>query len=233
MRVHFLLHETFEGPGCITHWASENGYQQTFTKFFNNYPLLPEMVDFDFLIIMGGGMSVYDRSAIPWLQKEKEFIRCAVEYDKPVLGICLGSQLLAATLGANVYPNGHKEIGWHTVQLSEEAMNLSLLPNDRILTVFHWHGDTFDLPHGSEAIASSKATPNQGFMFGKKVVGLQFHFESTKESIESLIRNMPGDFDGGPFVQSPMEIRQGYIEHIGPNNRFMYNLLNAMVQVNE
>jgi GMP synthase (glutamine-hydrolysing) len=162
------------------------------------------------------------------LSSEKEFIKQAVTENKKILGVCLGAQLLASALGAKVYPAKAKEIGWFPIQFTSVARESSFFPDIEHFTVFHWHGETFDLPFGAQRIASSVINQNQGFIFGKKVVGLQFHFEVTKESIESLIMNAHDDFDDGQFVQAPLEIRQGFLEHIPSNNNAMYNLLNFL-----
>lgn len=229
MNIHFILHETFEGPGCIENWAVENGHALSFTKIYDHSNSFPQLHAFDVLVIMGGSMSVYDHDKFPWINVEKEFIKSAVSNGKKVLGICLGSQLLASALGADVYPGCEKEIGWFPVKFTKAAKEYSWLPDDDRLTVFHWHGDTFDIPSGAQSIASSVITNNQGFIFDKNVIGLQFHFEVTKKSIEALILNAHKDFNNDTFVQTPMEIRQGYIENIQANNEAMYHLLNGLV----
>jgi GMP synthase-like glutamine amidotransferase len=228
VNIHILLHETFEGPGCIKYWAEDNGHNLSYTNMYNSNRALPHVNDFDFLVIMGGSMSVNDHQTRDWLPFEIEFIRQAMKQNKRILGVCLGSQLLASALGAKVYPAKTKEIGWHPVRFTDGARELSCFPDSTYFTVFHWHGETFDLPSGTQLLASSEISNNQGFMFGDKVVGLQFHFEVTKESIENLILNAQDDFDGSAFVQTPLEIRQGYLEHIQPNNNAMYNLLNYL-----
>lgn len=228
MKIHIVLHETFEGPGCIKHWAEDKGYRVKYTKMFDNNDHLPKVNEFDFLVIMGGSMSVHDQESYGWLSPEMEFIKQAVTENKKILGVCLGAQLLASALGANVYPAKTKEIGWYPIQFTSVALENSFFPDIEQFTVFHWHAETFDLPFGAQRIASSVINQNQGFIFGKHVVGLQFHFEVTKESIESLIMNAHDDFDDGPFIQTPLEIRQGYLENIPSNNNAMYNLLNFL-----
>ncbi len=228
MKIHILLHETFEGPGCIEYWAKDRGHNLSFTKMYERKRTLPHLNDFDFLIIMGGSMSVNDHETHEWLPVEIEFIKQAIKENKRILGVCLGSQLLASALGAKVYSAKTKEIGWHPVRFTERASEICCLQDSTYFTVFHWHGETFDLPFGTQLLASSEIANNQGFVFGDRVVGLQFHFEVTKESIENLILNAHDDFDDSAFVQTPLEIRQGYLEHIQPNNNAMYNLLNYL-----
>src|SRR5689334_16619028 len=115
MRVHFIQHVNFEHPGHLLEWAKDNNHNTGFTKTFENISF-PGLNDFDLLIIMGGPMSVYDENKFPWLKKEKQFIGEAIDADKKVLGICLGSQLIAESLGAKVYPSKEKEIGWWRIK---------------------------------------------------------------------------------------------------------------------
>lgn len=227
MKIHFLLHETFEGPGCIESWAVNNRHTMSFSRLYDAEFSFPEDDEFDVLVIMGGGMSVYENEKFPWLIAEKQFLRRAMENHKKVLGICLGAQLLASAMGADVYP-GEKEIGWHPVEFTSAAIKKWGFPQDK-KTVFHWHGDTFDIPKGSDLLAGSAGNPNQGFMFGDNVLGLQFHFECTRKSIEKLITYASNDFKQGDFVQSPLEIRQGYIENVKPNNEMMFKLLDRFL----
>jgi GMP synthase (glutamine-hydrolysing) len=134
---------------------------------------------------MGGSMGIYDHAEHPWLVKEKEFIRTAIAAQKPVLGICLGAQLIADVLGTRVYSGLQKEIGWFPIHRAENTTEL--LPTEQ--TVFHWHGDTFDCPNGATCLASTPTCPNQGFIYKNHVVALQFHLETTPESMQSIIEN--------------------------------------------
>ena len=149
---------------------------------------------------MGGPMGIYDHEEHPWLMAEKKIIRQAIDGGKTVLGICLGAQLIADVLGANVYPGPQKEIGWFPIQRADDAPDF--LPDE--LTVFHWHGDTFEIPDGAIRLASSEACENQGFVYNDRVVALQFHMETTPESMEALIENcgheLPNVDDASSFV---------------------------------
>jgi GMP synthase (glutamine-hydrolysing) len=229
MNIHIVLHDTFEGPGCIENWAEDKGHRVAYTKMYDSNDQLPQVHEFDFLIIMGGSMSVHDQDTYGWLSSEKEFIKQAVTENKKILGVCLGAQLLASALGAKVYPAKAKEIGWFPIQFTSVARESSFFPDIEHFTVFHWHGDTFDLPSGTIRVGSSVSTPNQGFMLGNKVIGLQFHFEVTPSSIENLIKHAAAEITDGVFVQSPIEMRQGYLNHIGPNNVAMFHLLNKLM----
>jgi GMP synthase (glutamine-hydrolysing) len=140
------------------------------------------------LVVLGGPMSVYQTERYPWLRDEIRLIEDAVKSNLPVLGICLGAQILAAALGAKVdrNPNG-KEIGWHPIRLSDAAKDDRLMSDlPATMTPFHWHGDIFDLPPGAVSLASSDKTPCQAFRHGDKTYGFQFHFEVTHQSIAAM-----------------------------------------------
>jgi GMP synthase-like glutamine amidotransferase len=206
MRIHYFQHVPFEGLGSIQRWAKSNFYPLTATCFHLNDGL-PRFEDFDWLIVMGGPMSVNDEGKYAWLAGEKHFIESAIERNKVVLGICLGAQLIANVLGSRIYKNVEKEIGWHPVRKTEKAKQgrvLNMLPREFV--AFHWHGETFDLPAGALHIASSEACPNQAFVFDTKVIGLQFHLESTPESVRALLDHCPEDIVAARYVQSPEQM---------------------------
>src|SRR5579871_6354431 len=147
IRFHCIQHVPFETPGNIQIWAKEKGHSLSYTHIYNNEEL-PAINDFDVLIIMGGPMSIHDEKEFSWLKKEKEFIKSAIQENKKILGICLGSQLIADALGAKVYNNKEKEIGFMPVKFFKDN-------SEEI--VFHWHGETFDLPEGATLRASTEA----------------------------------------------------------------------------
>jgi len=203
MRIHYLQHVAFEDPGCIRPWAESAGHSISATRFYRDYKL-PTIEELDWLIIMGGPMSIYDESKNPWLRGEKRFIRQAIQKEKVVLGICLGAQLVADVLGAKVYPNGYKEIGWFPVQKTGESSGSAVAPliPDGI-EVFHWHGDTFDMPDGAVHLLRSEACENQAFIYNEYVLGFQFHLETTPGSLQALIENCGNEIIDGPYIQKP------------------------------
>jgi GMP synthase-like glutamine amidotransferase len=202
MKIHYLQHVTFEGPGIILKWAESKGYSVTATRFFRGDDP-PLMEDFDLLIIMGGPMGVYDEHKFPWLAEEKQFISETINKKRKVLGICLGAQLIASALGAKVYPNAQKEIGWFPVKLTEAGKSSGFFTGfQEIFSAFHWHGDTFDLPEGAHRLAESEACRNQAFAYGSNVLALQFHLEVERENIELLVKNCGSELHGAPFIQS-------------------------------
>ena len=206
MKIHYLQHVPFETPALVYDWAKSQRHEITGTKLFQDDPL-PDIETVDWLVVMGGPMGIYDEKQFPWLVEEKKFIEWAIKRDKGILGICLGSQLIADVLGAKVYRNKFKEIGWYPVQLTEggkESSVFGFLPDN--FNVFHWHGDTYDLPKGAVHIAKSKACENQAFQLGTSIVGLQFHMELTPSNTRELIHHCSEDLTAGPFVQSADDI---------------------------
>jgi len=207
MNVHIFQHVPFEGPAAIEPWLRRGGHAVSFTRFYE-HSVLPPAESVDGLVVMGGPMSAGDEVKFPWLPSEKRFIEQAISKGAGILGICLGAQLLAEILGARVYRAEHAEIGWHHVDLTEEGVRSGWFPpSPSGLLPFHWHGDAFDLPPGASGLAFSRACEHQAFSCGSRILGLQFHLESTPESVELLIRHGRSELDRGAYVQSEAEIR--------------------------
>jgi GMP synthase-like glutamine amidotransferase len=174
-------------------------------------------------------MSVHDESQYQWLSEEKAFIHEALSLeDGPkVLGICLGAQLLAEALGADVFPGRYKEVGWLPVEFTPAALAHPLFEGfPERLEVFHWHGETFSLPAEAVHLARSEAFENQAFLYGEKVLALQFHLEVTPETVAALIENCPEDLKPGPYVQRVEEI-QGQNEIFDTAHEYLFKLLDA------
>ena len=208
--VHYLQHVPFEGLGSIEKVLMERGDKVSVTRLFMGEKL-PETSAFDWLIVMGGPMGIYDESEYPWLKTEKQFLKAAIEDGKTVLGICLGAQLIADVMGTQVYKNKFREIGWFKINLDltlASALNHTPIKDifPQNIEVFHWHGDTFDIPEGAIPLASSEATPNQGFIFNDRIIALQFHLETTLDSAKALIKNCHNELDGSKYVQSEVEM---------------------------
>lgn len=202
MKIHYLQHVPFEGLGSIENWICERNHQLTVTRVYENVDF-PAMQDFEWLIIMGGPMNIYEDERYPWLKAERQFIKETIHAGKTVLGICLGAQLIADALGAKVFPNPDKEIGWFPIELTSEGRASWLLRDfpDK-LKVFHWHGDTFPLPPGAIRLARSQVCEQQAFLYQERVLALQFHLETTRPSAEQLIENCGNELVNAPFIQS-------------------------------
>jgi GMP synthase-like glutamine amidotransferase len=205
MTVQVFQHVPFEGIGSIQAWIDRHGARVTTTRLFAGDPL-PKPGAFDWLIVMGGPMSVNDESTHPWLRPEKEAIAAAVHGGRSVLGICLGAQLIASALGARVFPNARKEIGWFPVRHSRGAEGKLVRCFPASAEVFHWHGDTFDLPDGSTRFLEGEACANQAYAIGDKVVGLQFHLETTRQSALDLIAHSRDEIIPGETIQTEQEM---------------------------
>ena len=227
MKIHYLQHEPYESLGCIEDWINSKGYQVSATKFYRDSKL-PELDEFDFLIIMGGPMGVSDEDKYPWLKDEKQFIRDAIDGNKIVLGICLGSQLIAAALGAKVYRNNYKEIGWFPIRVKNDNKIFNNIPMEIISA--HWHGDTFELPAGSVHIAESSACKNQAFIINERVIGLQFHLEFTGESLKELIKNCGEELVKDKYVQTEEEILSNP-ELLHSANNLLFEILDNIAKM--
>ncbi len=202
LSIHVFQHVPFEGPECLETWIRTRRHRLTATHFYRNDPL-PEMDDIDWLIVMGGPMGVHDESQFPWLKGERLFIEQAIRRGKAVLGICLGAQLTAAALGANVYRSRFSEIGWLPVELTAEGRSCAIFEGfPRRMQVFQWHNDTFDLPAGAAHIARSEACFCQAFLYGVRVLGLQFHCELTQKGLTEFLKNVPGELPEGPYIEA-------------------------------
>lgn len=199
LRVHFIQHAEGEGPGAVAGWAAARGHRLAGSHPYRGDPL-PAPGDFDLLVVLGGGMSVHQVDRHPWLAGEKRLIAEAVGSGTPLLGICLGSQLVAEVLGAEVARLPEAEIGWFPV--SQYAPWLPPLPAE----VFHWHEDAWTLPHGAVRIAASAGCENQAFAHGDRVVGVQFHPEMTDEIAAAIVAAEGDSLPAGRRVQDPAAI---------------------------
>ncbi len=184
-----LQHVPFEGPGAFANALAKRGVTV-------DYSLVPKdglpKDTGDLLIVMGGPMSVNDPD--PWVAEETTFIRSALLADKPVIGVCLGSQFMAKALGAPIRSGKALEIGMTPVRLTEEGRQdpvFAAYPN--AFDVFEWHGEVFDLPHDCVSLAGSDTAPLQAFRYGNRAYGLLFHLEMEASGIDSLCRECGPD----------------------------------------
>lgn len=222
MKVHVLQHVPFEGLGSIESWLGSRGAEVGYTRFFDS-ATLPGMAGLDLIIAMGGPMSVNDEAELSWLKDEKRFVAEAIQAGKAVLGICLGAQLMASALGARVYPGPHKEIGWFDIERTSDCLEHFQFPGTA--KVFHWHGETFDLPSGAIRLARSAGCANQAFQIGPRAMGLQFHLETTPAGVELLIVHCRNELVGGRFMQSEEELRNVPPASYAGINRLMAEVL--------
>jgi GMP synthase-like glutamine amidotransferase len=206
VRVRVLQHVPFEGPAALAPALRAAGHDVAITRLDAGEPL-PPLAALDWLVVLGGPMSVHDEAEHAWLAPEKRLIREAVADGRRVLGICLGAQLIAAALGARVTRCREREIGWFPV---ERAPGAEASPFGRALPArfpaFHWHGEAFAPPPGAVRLASSAACAEQAFALGDLVLGLQLHVETTREAAEALVAHCADELVPGPWVQDAAAI---------------------------
>ena len=225
MHAVILQHHPIEGPGSLTPWLATHATSCQLVRLYAGEECpAPEVVDL--LIVLGVPMSVNDEGEFPWLIAEKALIRQVIDRQRPVLGICLGSQLIASALGAEVRANRHKEIGWLPIEGSVASPALPFaIPSS---TVFHWHGDTFDLPAGAVLLARSEACAHQAFLYKEKVLALQFHLETTTELVKLFVETGRDELVTAPYIQSPEEILSAPADLYRNGNELLEDLLNQL-----
>ena len=228
MRAHAFLHVSFERLGTIEAWLIEKGYDLSYTHFYEEDATLPTTDEVDFLIVMGGPMSVNDEALFPWLRAEKAWIRRMIESGKPVLGICLGAQLIASALGSRVYRNKGTEIGWFPIERTDGVFGYDVFEFPKTIEVFHWHGETFELPHNALWLAKSEACAHQAFQIDRHVIGLQFHLEMTQVSIQTIVENCHDELVEGDFIQSEAAMMDVILERTQKTQAVMRSLLDFL-----
>ena len=193
-----------EGPGTIGVFLKEKGVPYKVVDLSGGEDL-PATEGFDTLVMMGAPMSVNESDIFPYINREEALVRKFASKGKSILGVCLGAQIMAKALGARVYKGDEKEIGWYDIELSEEAatdplmLKLATHPKSGDLSksfrVFHWHGETFDIPEGAVRLAGSKLFRNQAFRYGNRAYAFQFHIEVEKEMVYDWLKGEDIDLE--------------------------------------
>jgi len=229
MHIHCLQHVAFEDAANIAVWAHARGHRLTYTRLDLDHPL-PEPGNIDWLVVMGGPMNVDEHAIYPWLVREKEFIRRVIDRGAPVLGVCLGGQLVCTVLGGQVTKNRQKEIGWFPVTFASEAAGSPLSARfPKQVPAFHWHGDTFSIPPGAIHLAASDGCDNQAFQYSNHVVALQFHWDYSLESVETMIRHCGDELISAPGIQQPSEML-ACPERFNEIQALLYEMLDALAE---
>ena len=226
MILHSLEHQSYEGPGRIADWAQVRGHTLRRTALHAGEPL-PPLPSFDLLVVMGGSMSIHAHREHPWLVEEKRFLGEVIASGKPVLGICLGAQLLADALGGKVFQNAEKEIGWWPVRVFDRRAPFAAFP--ATLTVMHWHGDTYTLPPGARAVADSEGCAQQAFVHGDRVVGLQFHLEQGPVDVSELADACAAELVPARYVQTRAQLA-GLQPDFAETDAALFGLLDALAR---
>lgn len=188
LMILIIKHIEIEGPGTLGEFFKATDYKSKIAELYNG-EALPSLAECEAIISLGGPMNVYEEDKYPFLKDEDNFLKKAIKEEIPILGICLGAQLLAKACGAKVTKAAQKEIGWCGVELTQTGKSDRLfagLPHK--LSIFQWHEDTFALPESAAHLAQSKVCPNQAFRFGKNAYALQFHVEVTPDMIGSWVK---------------------------------------------
>ncbi len=229
MKLLCLQHVPFEGPAAIGEWAEDRGFEVSVFKVWEKRPF-PVLRDVDLLAVMGGPMNVDEEPLYPWLAEEKKFIAAAVRAGKKMIGVCLGAQLIARALGKRVYKNSQKEIGWWPVTWTPEARRHAFFEGfPETTVVFQWHGDTFDLPDGAVHLAKSEACMNQAFLYEGRVLGLQFHLETTPESAALRVKNCADELVPAKYIQSGESIL-GETRYYAEISRALNRMLDVLLK---
>lgn len=220
MKALILQNASHEGPGTIEDYLKKNNFPYTIVDLSRKGYEIPDLLDYNALIVMGGPMNVYETDKFPYLIEEEKIIKTAIERNYLVLGICLGAQMMAKALGAKVTKGKTKEIGWYDITLTDDGLeDKAIGPLGKRVKVFQWHGDTFDIPAGAVRLAASELFPNQAFRYGKRAYALQFHLEVTEDIIKDWIRHgeaelkpLKGIIDPKKIVDENKDYIQGFEE---------------------
>jgi GMP synthase (glutamine-hydrolysing) len=206
--VLILRHVPHEPAGTLETILAHANVAFQYVDLFDHVPRDLPLMQAAGLVVLGGPMNVDEVDRYPYLAREIGWIRAAMEAHTPILGICLGAQLLAKSLGSRVYPNDQKEIGWHPIELTRRAADDPLFAAEGVRTVFHWHGDTFDLPMGAVHLASSTRCAQQAFRYGQRAWGLQFHIEMTAEMVDDWLNELERAGEVAEWGADPQAIRR-------------------------
>src|SRR3569833_463807 len=224
MRIACVQHVPFEGPGNIVAWAADRLHDFRIVRLYAGENL-PALDAFDLLVVMGGPMSVHDEAEYEWLRPEKALVAECLKQKKFVLGVCLGSQLLAEVLGTTVYRNRVKEIGWFPIRLEPHQLgSFCICGLPATLDVLHWHGETYNLPPGCLHLARSEGCAVQAFEH-PSALGLQFHLEATADGLAELLSHCGNEIRTGPYAQPPEVILAGENALGGTAKAALYGIL--------
>lgn len=227
MRIHIIMHASFEGAGAIKNWAMNNGHTISYTHTYKGESL-PDISELDFLVVMGGPQSPTQLDKYPYLRDEINFTRKAIDQNKLVIGVCLGAQIISESLGAKTEQSPNKEIGVYPITLTEEGLKDNIFKNfPASFDVMHWHNDMPGLPEGATLLAYSEGCPRQAIKYNDRVYGLQCHMEMTNELIKGMVEHCTSDLKPGKYIQNAEELLGQDMADI---NQMMMNILNHLAE---
>lgn len=226
LNIHWLQHVPYEGLGHIAPWARRHGHALSCTRLYAD-DALPAVGAFDWLVVMGGPMGVYEADRFPHITAEIALIENAIAAGRRVLGVCLGAQLVAAALGARVFASGRREIGWFPVEAVADSASPFAADLPAPQTLFHWHGDTFDLPAGARHFARSEHFEQQAFSYGERVLALQCHPEMDAPGVAALADAFGARLKPSASVQS-VDAMRAEQAHFEPARRLLHAWLDRL-----
>ena len=223
MRILQIKHLPGNFPYNSTRWFGARGHEVRAVQLCRGEEP-PEPQSQDAIIVYGGYMSAYDDQGHPWIREELGYLEACLKAEVPILGICLGSQLLARLLGARVYKSDRPEFGFHQIRLVQAGRDhpglgpLATGPGGTFLAL-EWHNDAWDLPGGAQLLASSETWPNQAFSYGEKVLAIQFHLEFIRDHMVGAVAENPEGIPRGPGCEDPAAFLadQGRFDELGRN----------------
>jgi GMP synthase (glutamine-hydrolysing) len=229
-KIHIIQNIDIEGPGIIADWLSDNARDFTVHHAYTRDILPVDATGMQALIVLGGPMNVYEEERYPFLKREKDLLRSALDNTIPVLGICLGAQLLACAGGAGVKRSPQKEVGWSTVDLTDDGCGDPLFEGlSPSLEVFQWHEDMFELPQGAVLLGRSAGCPHQAMRLGANAYGLQFHLEVTADMVAAWVQAYPlhssADCDPAAIMRTAFDARA---RHESAARRFCANFIRIL-----
>jgi GMP synthase (glutamine-hydrolysing) len=226
MRIQYIIHADFELPGIIEEWAKQNKFTESFCRPFAGEKV-PIPNDYDILILMGGPQSPRNMAESPYLKDEISLIKKTIKAHIPILGFCLGAQLIGEALGASTEQSPNKEVGVFPIELTEEGHKDPILRSlPKQFLVVHWHNDMPGITPEARILATSKGCPRQIIRYSPLIYGFQCHPEPTKKNIESMIQHCPNDLAPGKFIQSCDEFLNNDFTMI---NKRMIQILDSLI----
>lgn len=237
IQVKIIQHASFESAGAILDWAADRAIPVSVCHAYKHEPL-PDLNYSDILVVLGGPMSVGDEEQYPWLRAEKILLKAAIAKGNSILGICLGAQLLAESLGASVFPAKHKEIGWFSVESVANRIHgeqsIAKVLGNLTSPTFHWHGDTYSLPASAERILTREGgCLEQGFVAGprQQIIGLQCHIEMATKGILAMLEHGKADLQQpGPFVMTHEQIEKDLAVRVVPNIQICFRMMDYLAR---